>query len=317
VRQELSRQPDSTELPARESLAAGACHLGGDESPIESRVVRDEDVAADHAQNAIADVAEAGGILHHRPRDVGERGDHGRDRALRVDERLVDIPDLPIANDDRCNLGDPVASPGPPSRRLHVDDDIGQRRQHVGRGARNHARAVGPRRGLRGTAGSGDARRADRPCERINHAEARHPWRRRRWPSGCALHRDHGGALRIGHRRSRPDGTPRASSGLRVRGRAQRPQPTGLAHEFRATSEERCRHVLGHHPRRVRKLADVPDERDDIRRPGGQVVGGALGEAHLGRPRADPVGHEQLRRAAARARTSARRPPVTTTDRPA
>jgi hypothetical protein len=101
--------------------------------------MRHEHVPAQRIGDVADDVAKRRCALHHVPCDSRERGDHGRDGPLWVHEGLVDAGDLATLHDDCGNLRDSVAAVRPPTRRLHVDDDVGQ----VGELVVRHATASG------------------------------------------------------------------------------------------------------------------------------------------------------------------------------
>ena len=68
---ELRQQPAGESHGAQtrpiEEAARGALDLGADEAPVEPRVVRDENVAAENPENALAHRFERGRVLHHPP----------------------------------------------------------------------------------------------------------------------------------------------------------------------------------------------------------------------------------------------------------
>src|SRR6185436_16358987 len=126
LRQQLARELHRAESPPVERPAGDTAHFGGDEAPIERRVVRHEHASFQRAEQLTAYLVEGRRAPHHVPRDAREPGDERRNGSLRIDERLEQHAWLAAIHFDRGDLDDAIAMQGARARRFHVDDYIGE-----------------------------------------------------------------------------------------------------------------------------------------------------------------------------------------------
>ena len=188
------------------------------------------------------------------------RGDERRNRPLRIHEGLEHLLHFAVTNDDRGDLGDAIAMPRPRTCGLDVHHDVRKRCKKIRGVVDGDLRCGTGRRGL-------DA--AARGRERVDRRQSN-------------------GAIRwcVDATRFRHAHQPMC------RTRRETPLPALVPRELGPAGEQRGRHVLGHHSGRVGKLTDVPDQGDDVGRPGREIVRGALGETHLRGARHDATVHD-------------------------
>ena len=167
------REPDRVDDRRRDAPAGEPLDLALEEREVEARVVRDERRVAREAEEA-AD----GQLRARRPpqvgvADPGERGDVGRERRARVDERLERVLDRERADAHRADLADAAAARGEPGRLEVEDDELGVLDQDVGvrRVGEPDARAEPgePRVALDDVLEQRAGERSRRPLEREEH----------------------------------------------------------------------------------------------------------------------------------------------------
>ena len=124
-REQPSCERDRVDDRRCEARSRQALRLAIQEGEVEARVVCDEHRVAREDE----EVAHRGGRRGRAPKQPvgqsGHRRDHGRERHVRIDERLEFVDDLEADDLDCADLAD-LGRAGPQSGRLEVDDDVGR-----------------------------------------------------------------------------------------------------------------------------------------------------------------------------------------------
>jgi hypothetical protein len=114
------RQPHRAQPRPVQREVARSPQLRGDESPVEARVVGDEDPPRERRQHLIRDCREARGVAHHVVRDAGDRADQRRNRSAGIHQRIEHHLAPPALNHDDGDLRNPIVPAGPHSGGLDV-----------------------------------------------------------------------------------------------------------------------------------------------------------------------------------------------------
>ena len=104
-------------------LSTDTREFTGDKAIVELDVVRDKNSVRHEFLERVGNIGEIGCVFHHRWRDAREPRYSRWNSALRVQQGLETINDLPVADFDRANFRHavPIATA---ARSLDVDDDV-------------------------------------------------------------------------------------------------------------------------------------------------------------------------------------------------
>ncbi len=122
--------------------------LAAQEGMVETRVVGDENRAAQLFEHRRGKIGEQRCIRDHFIADAGERLDVGRYRTLRIDQRTPFFEKLAVSHADDADFGDPMIG-GIAARRFQINECEGVSRVHQATARDSKGRAAG--RGIRPT----------------------------------------------------------------------------------------------------------------------------------------------------------------------